>query len=154
MRRPRHKGLCNFSQFTAWVSGGGESRIQLQEWSPTLTAQQYSQQGWGRGRKVPRTWWWWGPWGAVLCRVVFYSLLQCLVSSNCFIFSLTSLESGRVPESAFDILYFMPMKLWGFLIVGCFFRINEEIIFKGIPACHMESLWWCLGIWGNELLNE
>ena len=76
----------------------------------------------------------------MLCRVVFYSLLQCLVSSNCFIFSLTSLESGRVPESAFDILYFMPMKLWGFLIVGCFFRIKEEIIFKGIPACHMESL--------------
>ena len=62
------------------------------EWSPTLTAQQYSRQGWGRGRKVPRTWWWWGPWGAVSCEVVFYSLLQCLVSSNCFIFSLTSLE--------------------------------------------------------------
>ena len=30
MRRPRHNGLCNFSQFTALVSGGDESRIQLQ----------------------------------------------------------------------------------------------------------------------------
>lgn len=34
-------------------------------------------------------------------------------------------------RSAFDILYFIPMKLWRFLIVGCFLRINTEVTFKG-----------------------
>lgn len=141
MRGPRHKGLCNFSQFTALASGGNESKIQLQgvvcnthrstEQSTRVGRREKGARdlvtvGGPRSRRAGRFF-------TVCCSAWFHLIA--------FSFHLQAWrESGSVPESAFDILYFMPMKLCGFLIVGCFFRINEEIIFKGIPACHMESL--------------